>query len=65
MALMLLMPVFERMWGVRVSDAPVKAGAERKEKTAFQGFSWSEGTQDGRRAGGSETRTPRSRARSH
>ncbi len=45
------------------ADPPVKAGAERRKKTAFQGFFWSEGTQDGRRAGGAGTLPPRSRAR--
>ena len=52
----------ERLWGGRVSDPPVKAGAERKKKTAFQGFFWREGTPEGRRAGGAVTLPPRSRA---
>jgi len=55
----------ERLWGGRVSDPPVKAGAERKKKTAFQGFFWREGTPEGRRAGGAGTLPPRSRARGH
>jgi len=46
------MSLFERMWGGRVCEPPVKAGAERKKKTAVQGFFWSEGTLEGRRAGG-------------
>jgi hypothetical protein len=58
-------PLHERMWGGRVSDPPIKAGAERKKKTVFQGFFWSEGTQDGRRAGGADTLPPRSRVRGH
>jgi hypothetical protein len=28
------LPLNERLWGARVSDPPVKAGAERKKKTA-------------------------------
>ena len=55
----------ERMWDGRVSDPPVKAGAERRKKTVFQGFFRSEGTQDGRRAGGAGALPPRSRARGH
>jgi hypothetical protein len=31
------------MWGGRVGDPPVKAGAERREKTVFMGFSRGEG----------------------
>jgi hypothetical protein len=27
------LPLNERLWGARVSDPPVKAGAERKKKT--------------------------------
>ena len=57
------LPLNERLWGGRVSDPPVKAGAERKKKTAFQGFFWSEGTLEGRRAGGAGTLARRSRAR--
>ncbi len=34
---------YERMWGGRVSDPPVKAGAERRKKTVFLGFFRSEG----------------------
>ena len=59
------LPLRERMWGGRVSDQPVKAGAERRKQTAFQGFFLSEGTQDGRRAGGAGALRPRSRARGH
>ena len=58
-----LLSLRERMWGRRVSDPPVKAGAERRKKTAFQGFFRREGTQDGRRAGGAGALRPRSRAR--
>ncbi|GAB5497713.1 MAG: hypothetical protein PsegKO_00240 [Pseudohongiellaceae bacterium] len=53
----------ERLRGGRVSDPPIKAGAERRQKTVFQGFCRREGTQDGRRAGGAETLPPRSRSR--
>jgi hypothetical protein len=62
---MFRLPLFKRLWGGRVSDPPVKAGAERKKKTVFQGFFWSEGTRDGRRAGGAGTLPPHSRVRSH
>ncbi len=33
----------ERMWGGRVSDPPIKAGAELRQKTVFLGFFRSEG----------------------
>jgi len=62
---MSLLSLNKRMWGGRVSDPPIKAGAERKKKTVVQGFFWREGTQDGRRAGGAGTLPPRSRARRH
>ena len=55
----------KRLWGGGVSGPPVKAGAERKKKTAFQGFFWREGTPEGRRAGGAGTLPRRSRVRSH
>jgi len=41
-----LLALNERMWGGRVYDPPVKAGAERRKETVVQGFFfWSEGTQ--------------------
>ena len=36
---MSLLSLNKRMWGGRVSDPPIKAGAERKKKTVVQGFS--------------------------
>ncbi len=41
---MFRLSLVERSRGGRVPDPPVKAGAERKKKTAFQGFFWSEDT---------------------